>query len=161
MNLAGFEIQVIAGAEDGERHADVCTLTEPRRAPPRVHRLVATESDGVALRFEKRNAVGSKPSREAEARKLHPLLEKLGIARAGLHAFPHFSASVIDRLNVPLKLRQQRLGHSDAAMTLGVYSHVAQEDDVRFAAQLGGILDPSGPFEKGKGPAPVTQALVN
>jgi integrase len=94
-------------------------------------------------------------------RKLHPLLEKLGIGRAGLHAFRHFSASIMDRLNVPLKLRQQRLGHSDAAMTLGVYSHVAQEDDVRFAAQLGGILDPSGPFEKGKGPAPVTQALVN
>jgi integrase len=67
----------------------------------------------------------------------------------------------MDRLNVPLKLRQQRLGHSDATMTLGVYSHVAQEDDVRFAAQLGRILDPSGPFEKGKGPAPVTQALVH
>jgi integrase len=76
-------------------------------------------------------------------RKLHPLLEKLGIARAGLHAFRHYSASVMDRLNVPLKLRQQRLGHSDAAMTLGVYSHVAKEDDIRIASQLGVILDPS------------------
>jgi integrase len=94
-------------------------------------------------------------------RKLHPLLEKLGIARAGLHAFRHFSASVMDRLNVPLKLRQQRLGHSDVAMTLGVYSHVAQEDDKRIAAQFGEILDPSGPFQKVKGPAVDQQALVN
>jgi hypothetical protein len=81
-------------------------------------------------------------------RKLRPLLEKLGISRAGLHAFRHFSASAMDRLNVPLKLRQQRLGHSDAEMTLGVYSHVAKEDDVRIAAQLGEILDL---FSKRKG----------
>ncbi len=84
-------------------------------------------------------------------RKLRPLLETLGISRGGLHGFRHFSASMMDRLNVPLKLRQQRLGHSDAAMTLGVYSHVAREDDVRIAAQLGEILDPSGPLQKIKG----------
>ena len=94
-------------------------------------------------------------------RKLHPLLEKLNIQRCGLHAFRHFAASMMDRLNTPLKLRQQRLGHSDAEMTLGVYSHVAREDDLRIAAQLGEILDPSGPFQKGKGPAVDQQALVN
>jgi integrase len=68
---------------------------------------------------------------------------------------------MMDRLNAPLKLREQRLGHSDAAMTLGVYSHVAKEDDLRIAAQLGEILDPSGPFQKNKGLAPSRQALVN
>jgi hypothetical protein len=55
---------------------------------------------------------------------------------------------MIDRLNTPLKLRQQRLAHSDAEMTLGVYSHEAREDDLRIAAQLGGILDLSGPFQR-------------
>jgi hypothetical protein len=59
------------------------------------------------------------------------------------------------------KLRQQRLGHSDAEMTLGVYSHVAKEDDIRVAAQLGEILDPSGPFPKNKGAAVSQQPLVN
>jgi integrase len=94
-------------------------------------------------------------------RKLHPLLEKLNIPRCGLHAFRHFSASMMDRLNTPLKLRQQRLGHTDAEMTLGVYSHVAREDDLRIAAQLGEILDPSGPLQKGKGVAVSQQPLVN
>jgi integrase len=94
-------------------------------------------------------------------RKLHPLLEELHIQRCGLHAFRHFSASMMDRLNTPLKLRQQRLGHSDSKMTLGVYSHVAKEDDVRIAAQLGEILDPSGPFQKNKGAAGSQQPLVN
>jgi hypothetical protein len=46
-------------------------------------------------------------------------------------------------------------------MTLGVYSHVAKEDDIRVAAQLGKILDLSGPFLKRKGPVPGGQALVN
>ncbi len=46
------------------------------------------------------------------------------------------------------------MGHSDAAMTLGVYSHVAKEDDIRVAAQLGEILDPSGPFYKNRRACP-------
>jgi integrase len=41
----------------------------------------------------------------------------------------------MDRLGVPLNVRQQRLGHSDPSLTLGVYTHVANEDDVRFAEQ--------------------------
>ena len=68
---------------------------------------------------------------------------------------------MMDRLNTPLKLRQQRLGHSDAAMTVGVYSHVAKEDDMRIAAQLGEILDPSGPFGKEKGVAVSQQPRLN
>ena len=68
---------------------------------------------------------------------------------------------MVDRLNKPLKLRQQRLGRSDAEMTLGVYSHMAKEYDVRVAAQLGEILDPSGPYPENKGPVPGGQALVN
>jgi integrase len=58
---------------------------------------------------------------------------------------------MMDRLNVPLKLRQQRLGHSDAEMTLGVYSHVAKEDDLRIAAQLGEILDLLDLFKNKRG----------
>lgn len=44
---------------------------------------------------------------------------------------------------------------------LSPYSHVAREDDLRIAAQLGEILDPSGPFQKTKGAAVSQQPLVN
>jgi hypothetical protein len=55
----------------------------------------------------------------------------------------------MDRLCVPLKLRQQRLGHSDPALTLGVYTHVASEDDLRFVEQLDVVLHgKSGSEEK-------------
>jgi integrase len=51
----------------------------------------------------------------------------------------------MDRLGVPLKVRQQRLGHSDSSLTLDVYTHVAGEDDVRVAGELDGILHPLAP----------------
>jgi integrase len=94
-------------------------------------------------------------------RKLYPLLDSLGIERGGLHAFRHTNSTLMDRLGVPLKLRQERLGHSDSSLTLDVYTHVASEDDVRFAEQLDGILRPNAPKSKNEGLARFEQALVN
>ena len=73
-------------------------------------------------------------------RKLKPLLGSLGIERGGLHAFRHTNSTLMDRLGVPLKVRQERLGHSDPSLTLGVYTHVASEDDVRIAEKLDAML---------------------
>jgi hypothetical protein len=56
-------------------------------------------------------------------RHLRPLLVALGIESGGLHAFGHANGSIMDRWNVPLKVRQQRLGHSDPRLTLGTYAH--------------------------------------
>jgi integrase len=70
-------------------------------------------------------------------RHLRPLLIALGIESGGLHAFRHANSSIMDRWNVPLKVRQQRLGHSDPRLTLGTYTHVAGEDELRIASQLG------------------------
>jgi len=66
-----------------------------------------------------------------------------------------------DRLRVPLKVRQTRLGHSDVTLTLGVYTHVVSEDDVRFAEQTGAILRPNAPKSKEEGVAPGGQPLVH
>ena len=95
-------------------------------------------------------------------RKLYPLLDSLGIARGGLHAFRHTNSTLMDRLGVPLKGRQQRLGHSDPSITLAVYTHVVREDDVRFAAQLDGILRPNAPKkENGSGVEPPKPLYLN
>jgi integrase len=76
-------------------------------------------------------------------RKLYPLLDSLGIARGGLHAFRHTNSTLMDHLGVPLRLRQERLGHSDSSLTLDVYTHVVSKDDARYAEQLDGILRPN------------------
>jgi integrase len=74
---------------------------------------------------------------------LHPLLEKLGIDRAGLHAFRHGNSTLMDQLGVPLRVRQDRLGHCDAALTIGTYTHAASEDHRAAAQKIGAILCPS------------------
>jgi integrase len=98
-------------------------------------------------------------------RKLRPLLLSLGIKGGGLHAFRHANSSFMDRLRVPLKVRQERLGHSDPRLTLGVYTHVASEDDTRTAAQLGELLSgipcPNLPKLKKEGAARIEQPLLN
>jgi integrase len=73
-------------------------------------------------------------------RKLRPLLRSLEIPGAGLHAFRHSNASMMDALSVPMKVRQQRLGHSDISLTMNVYTHVASEDDTACADQIAGVL---------------------
>ena len=46
----------------------------------------------------------------------------------------------MDRLSVPMKVRQQRLGHGDASITLGIYTHTVGEDSLAVATQLGRII---------------------
>jgi integrase len=72
-------------------------------------------------------------------RKLYPLLDKLGIPRCGFHAFRHGNETIMDQENVPMRLRQDRLGHSDARTTM-LYSHANSEDGKRIAARLGYLL---------------------
>src|SRR5262249_35143568 len=95
-------------------------------------------------------------------RKLYPLLDSLRVERGGLHAFRHANSTLMDRLEVPLKVRQQHLGHGDSSTTLDTYTHVASEDDVRFAERLGGILRPNAPKnENGSGVEPPKPFSIN
>ena len=74
---------------------------------------------------------------------LKPILEKLGLDGA-LHAFRHGNATELDRLNVPMKVRQERLGHVDGKTTMG-YTHLVSEDDRLLSEKLGEILCPNVP----------------
>ncbi len=73
-------------------------------------------------------------------RKLHPLCEKLGIVPRGLHAFRHGQGTLLDQMNVPVKVRQQRLGHTSAELTLNTYTHAITSDERKFVDELGEIL---------------------
>jgi integrase len=92
------------------------------------------------------NARG-KPCRDSRIRAkiLQPLLERLGIPRAGFHAFRQANATLLDRMNSPMKIRQQRLGHTQAEMTLSIYTHVVDEDAREVAERFDKYLAPSCP----------------
>jgi integrase len=77
-------------------------------------------------------------------RHLHPLLDSLGIQRCGLHTFRHSNGSLMDRLNAPMKIRQERLGHAaGSTITMERYTHSVTEDDRRTANQIGQLLCPA------------------
>ena len=61
-------------------------------------------------------------------KQLHPLLDRLGIPRGGLHSFRHGAASALLANGATPAVVQRQLRHSDARITLGVYAHVIRED---------------------------------
>jgi len=74
------------------------------------------------------------------ARELKPLLKKLGLAGA-THAFRHGNATAQDRLNAPMKVRQERLGHVSSRTTMD-YTHLIGDDDRRLVEQLDDLFCP-------------------
>jgi integrase len=73
-------------------------------------------------------------------RKLKRLLEELGIARKGFHAFRHFNVSMMDALRVPLKTIQERIGHAlTGSFTLDVYGGQPDWERNLEAAQMVGV----------------------
>lgn len=68
-------------------------------------------------------------------RRLAPLLKRLGIPRAGLHAFRHASASAIVASGANPKVAQAQLGHSDIRVTLDLYSHIIGDDQRKAVAR--------------------------
>ena len=75
-------------------------------------------------------------------RHLTPILDALGIPRAGLHAFRHGNATAQDTLAVPLKTRQERLGHVNTRTTMD-YTHLLGKDGRRVPVQLDDLFCPA------------------
>jgi integrase len=55
---------------------------------------------------------------------LYPLLDRLGIPRAGFHSLRHGAASALLADGATPAVVQRQLRHSDASITLGLYGHV-------------------------------------
>ena len=64
-----------------------------------------------------------------------------GIEGVRFHDLRHFAATRLLSSGVDVRTVSGRLGHANAATTLGVYAHFLQSADQAAAAVLGGILD--------------------
>jgi integrase len=73
-------------------------------------------------------------------RELAPLVKALGL-EGGLHAFRHGNASALDELGVPMKTRQERLGHQNPRTTMK-YTHNIVDADVLLAESLDTLFNP-------------------
>ena len=81
-------------------------------------------------------------------RVLHPLLKRLGIPKAGLHAFRHSRVTMLRKNGTPVDLQKQWIGHS-SLRTTDRYSHTDQEREYRRlnASKVGLnlVVGPNGP----------------
>jgi integrase len=64
----------------------------------------------------------------------------LGLDKVRLHDLRHFVATVLGGAGVPIATISGRLGHSENATTLNLYTHVMPATDQAAAAYLGSIL---------------------
>ena len=54
----------------------------------------------------------------------------------GLPAFRHGN-NPANQMNVPVKVREQRVGHTSAELTLNTYTHAITSDERKFVDELG------------------------
>jgi integrase len=76
---------------------------------------------------------------------LWPVLDKLQIERAGMHAFRHCHASLLMDVGANPTVTKEQMRHSDARITLGIYGHVIGDSQRDAVDKVGEILRPLAP----------------
>jgi integrase len=71
------------------------------------------------------------------------LRDRLGLREVRLHDLRHFAATRLLGAGVPVRTVSGRLGHANAATTLGVYAHFLAESDREAADALGDLVSRS------------------
>jgi integrase len=84
---------------------------------------------------------GSKPwSPNDVTAEFAALRNRLGLGNVRLHDFRHFAATRLLAAGIPVRTVSGRLGHANAATTLGVYAHFLAESDREAANTIDEIL---------------------
>jgi integrase len=84
-------------------------------------------------------------------RALEPARKALALPRISWHTFRYTHATWLSEAQVPARIAQSILGHSDVSMTLNVYTQVVPESQRMALEKIGAILDPNGPKSEPNG----------
>jgi integrase len=92
--------------------------------------------------------VGTPVDPRNDYRQFQKLLARAGLPSVRLHDLRHTAASLLLAQNVPARVVMEILGHSQIALTMNTYSHVApevsREAADRIAQMLRQIADEDG-----------------
>jgi integrase len=80
--------------------------------------------------------VGTVPERNNVRRSFVAICRNLGLPAIRIHDLRHLNLSLLAMNGVPVKVAQQRAGHSSAVVTLKVYQHVLGDADRQAAEML-------------------------
>lgn len=73
-------------------------------------------------------------------KKFTTFLEKNGLRHIRYHDIRHTNASIMLQQGISPKIAQERLGHSDFAITMNIYSHVTKKVETEAAQKLDDVL---------------------
>lgn len=92
-----------------------------------------------------------KPLRKSNLRRRSfvPLLKRAGIRRVRVHDIRHTAASLMLLEGVHPKVVQERLGHANIGITLGIYSHVLPRLGKEAAEKMDALLNHEDRVEEG------------
>lgn len=88
--------------------------------------------------------------RNLAKRQLHPVLDRLGIPRFSWHRLRKLHSTYLGDLSVSPRILQAQLGHSDAALTLNVYTQIIPESQRRAIENLEDLLFRNVPKTEGR-----------
>jgi Phage integrase family len=78
---------------------------------------------------------------------LQPAAEAAGLGRVTWHRFRHIHSSLLNNLNVPVKIAQEQLGHASIATTMNIHAHAVDASHRKaietVERELFGVLDHS------------------
>jgi integrase len=122
----------------------------------REHRLRTKRTESDDLLFGNRKG---QPLRESKLLRnvLQPAAERAGLGRVTWHQFRHIHSSLLNDLQVPVKIAQEQLGHSSISTTLNIYTHVVDASHRKAIDALERELFPSVP-KLPDGPKPANSA---
>ena len=79
---------------------------------------------------------------------LQPAAQAAGLGRVTWHQFRHIHSSLLNDLNVPVKIAQEQLGHASISTTLNIYTHAVDASHRKaieaVERELFVVLDHSG-----------------
>lgn len=83
------------------------------------------------------------------SRVLYPACDRAGIPRVGWHSFRYTYATWANPTGESIKALQSQLGHTDARLTLSVYTQPMPEAQRAMASKIAGVLLPVAPKSEG------------
>ena len=90
------------------------------------------------------SSIGTPLSHSNQHKKFKRLLEEANLPNIRFHDLRHTAASLMLKQGISVKVVQERLGHSDAAMTLNVYSHTIpgmQKEAAKKMDEITALID--------------------
>lgn len=122
----------------------VVPISTVLRSVLEVQRTRCTSSGANDLVFATSKGTPVSP-KNLRNRVLEPTRKALGLPKISWHTFRYTHATWLSEAQVPARIAQSILGHSDVSMTLNVYTQVVPESQRLALEKVGAILDPNGP----------------